>query len=440
MKRIISILIIFSLVMGVIGGCRGKEENAKKQENTSGVVETKTTKEEKGTDKKVQRLDFVWFSDGVEGDVTKEIIKEYQAKNSHININMIEVPYKDLETKLKVMISGGEPPALSRLTQLGAFKDTLVDLSQYIKDSDKFIDQFSDSLQSFYILDGKVIAAPIDTTANGIIYNKTAFDKAGISVPASPDNIWTWDEWADALKQVMEKGGVRYGMVFDKTPHRFSTLIYQAGGRMLSEDGKKVVINSPEVVETVNFFVKLHQEGIIPDSVWLGSENPNNLFRTGQVGMHFSGSWMLTNYRDNVEGFEWGVTYMPKGKIRSSVPGGKYIGAFQNSGVEEGAVDFIQYFTSKEVNAKYAKESLFISPRKDNANLDYDFGKDMFAIFANELLVTPGAAAQDWADPILIPAIQNELRDGIVEVMAGRMTAEEMLNDVAAKGQEAIDK
>src|SRR5690606_35374603 len=108
-------------------------------------------------------------------------------------------------------------------------------------------------------------------------------------------------------------------------------------------------------------------------------ENPNNLFRSGTVAAHWSGNWMISNYKD-IENFEWGVTYMPKQVQRSSVPGGKYIMAFQGSGVEEEAVKFIQYVSSKEVNAKYTSESFFISSRLDNAELEYEFGSEMFAV------------------------------------------------------------
>lgn len=391
--------------------------------------------------KETKKLDFVWFSDGVEGDVTKAIIKEYQDKNPHIQINLIEVPFKDLETKLKMMITGGEPPALSRITNtnVSVFKNSLVDLGKYVPDKAKFTGQFVDSVADNYQIDGKVLAAPIDVTANGLIYNKTAFAKAGVAVPTSPDKVWTWPEFTEALQQVMAKGGVKYGMVIDRTPQRWSTLMYQFGGSMLNDDGTKVVLNSPEAVKAVELMAQLHKDKIVPESVWVGSENPNDLFRTGQVAVHFAGSWMMTNYRDNIKDFEWGVTYMPKGTMRSSVPGGKYIGAFQNSKVEKEAADFIEYFTSKEVNSKYCMDSLFLSPRKDNAELNYSFGKDYFKIFSDELQASTPKASKDWAHPSLTAAISNDLRDGIVEVIAGKTTAKEMLDKMAQKGQKAID-
>lgn len=426
--RFMSMALALALSAALLPACANKGGG-----NTPSGSSTPT--EKKGS----KNLDFVWFSDGVEGDVTKAIIKTYQEKNTNLQFNLIEVPFKDLETKLKMMVAGGEPPALSRITNVSTFKNSLLDLTKYVGDKDKFVGQFVDSVSSNYQIDGKVLAAPIDVTANGMIYNKTAFAKAGVSVPTSADKVWTWEECISAVKQVMAKGGVKYGIVMDNSTHRWSTILYQFGGSMLNDDGTKVVLNSQEAIQAVDFVAQLHKDKIMPESVWVGSENPNDLFKTGQVAIHFSGSWMMTNYRDNIKDFEWGVTYMPKGKIRSSVPGGKYIAAFQNSKAEKEAADFIQYFTSKDVNAKYCMDSLFLSPRKDNAELNYSFGKDYFKTFSEELQVTPVKAAKDWAHPSLTASISNDLKEGIVSVIAGKSTSKDMLEKVTQKGQKAVD-
>ncbi|MGN7380604.1 extracellular solute-binding protein [Paenibacillus sp. SAFN-117] len=383
-------------------------------------------------------LDFVWFTDGVEGEVMKGLIKEYEAQNENVKINLIEVAYKDLGTKLKTMISGGKPPALSRVSDTGMFANQALDLTEYLGTADEFSSQFIDSIKPYYIVDNKVIAAPMDVTANGMIYNKTLFDKAGVQVPSSPDDVWTWDEFAEALKQVQEKGGAKYGMVVDVTPHRWSTMLYQFGGSVFNEDGTKTLINDENAVKTLEYFKKLHADGIMPDSVWIGGENPNNLFRTGQVGVHLAGNWMLSNYKD-INNFEWGVTYMPKQEIRSSVPGGKYLMAFQNSGVEKEAAEFIKFLTSKDINSKYNQESLFISPRKDSAKLDYEFGKEFFENFSEELAATTPKAANDWSRQDVITKFTDDLKTNIIESLTGKLTPQEALDKVAEKAAKAIE-
>ncbi len=407
MKKFIAMLLAGIMVLGILTGCSigGSKEDE----------ETKT-------------LDVVWFSDGKEGESFMRLAEEYMEEHQNIKIELIETPYADLESKIKNMINGKETPALARLTNLGPFENQLLDLSEYVSDKEAFINNFGEGLK--FVYDEKILAAPMDVTANGLIYNKTAFEKAGVSVPSSADEVWTWDEWKEAMKTVMEKGGVKYGLVFDKTAQRFSTLMYEAGASMLTEDLTASNFNTPEMKRAVSFFKELHDEKIIPDSVWLGSEDPNNLFRTGQVAMHFAGSWMIANYKDAIEDFEWGVTYLPKEAKRSSVPGGKYLAAFQNTGVEKEAADFIEWISKPENNAVYCEENSYLSQVKGNENLDYDYGKEFFSIFSEELAATDAQPGAEWGYQTFTGTVQNDIRDSLVDVLAGKQTVDDYLTEM----------
>lgn len=418
-----SILFITSIFLLIISACTNHPSPTEKIESNNA--------------KKVT-LDFLWFSDGVEGKVMKEIIKDYQAKNQHVEIKLIEVAYQDLNTKLKRMIAAGEPPALARITDTGNFADFALDLTPYVEGQEEFTSQFLPAIKPYYVRDNKIIAAPMDVTANCIIFNKTLFKKAGVQVPQSPDEVWTWDEFVQALKTVKEKGGAKHGLLVDYTPRRYSTLVYQFGGSLMTEDGSAPAINNEKGVAALDYFIKLHKDAIIPESVWLGVEDPIKLFRSGQAAAHLSGNWMLSNYSD-IENFEWGVTYLPKKEIRSSVPGGKYIMGFKNTEAEDETADFIKYLASKKVNAKFNQESLLLSSRLDNIELNYEFGKEMFKIFSNELENTPLIAAEDWRNQEVISQISSHMRDSIMKALNGEVTSQEAMNAVAEKINEAIE-
>ncbi len=92
--------------------------------------------------------------------------------------------------------------------------------------------------------------------------------------------------------------------------------------------------------------------------------------------------------------------------------------------------------SSKEVNSKFNKESLFMSPRKDSSKLDYAFGKEMFEVFANELNNTAPAAAEDWSKQGIVPKFSNDLKNNLVEVITDKSTAKEAMDKTA----KAIDK
>lgn len=426
------------LVTTLLGGC-GKKQDAG---GTNVVGDSATSTAASAAAEaagEVKELDMFWFADGSETEAMKKLILQYEEMNPNIKINLLEVPFSEMENKIMMSVSGGEAPALSRTTEsiLSAVHEATLDLGDYV-DKDEFLSQFMPSIQNYFVINGKICAAPTDVTANGMFYNKTAFEKAGVQVPSSPEDIWTWDEFVVAVKKVMADGGVPYGLVIDNPTHRWATIMYQFGGHFLSPEGPDY--ERQENIDAINFTKQLFDEGIIPKSTWLGGEDPNNMFRSGQAAVHLSGNWMLTNYRDNIKDFEWGVTYMPTQKNRSSVPGGKQLAAFADTGVEAEAVDFIEFVTSKEANEQYCQDSLFLSPRLDNANIEYSFGEEYFAIFANELAHTVADASFDMGYPGFTGKVNPSQREGMYEVIAGNRTAEEHVKEINELAGEVFQK
>lgn len=409
MKKLISLALTAAMAAALFTACGNSTSGSQAAQSDAGTAKNVT-------------LQVLWFSDGTEGEVMMELAEQYQAENPGVTVELIETPYDEVETKLKNMLAAGAPPAIARVSGFAAYENQLLDLTEYAEAGDAFRDNFSDAMSCE--MNGRMIAAPMDVTANGMIYNKTAFDKAGVSVPTSADDIWTWDEFIEAVKTVMEKGDVKYGLVYDRSPQRFSTMLYQFGGSMLNEDLTESAFNSPENIKAIQYFVDMHNEGIIPTSVWLGSEDPNNLFRTGQIAAHIGGSWMINNYRSEITDFEWGVTYLPIGTQRSTIPGGKYLCAFEGSGVEEEAVKFIEWLSEPEQNAYYCEKNYFLSPVIGNEELTYDFGSDLFAIFADELANTSAVPGEEWGYQALMILFQIDLRDKLAETINGQYTPE----------------
>lgn len=430
MRKVLVGVMAAMMAAGMLAACGGSEssdsETVKKNETVEGKVSDTN-------EKKV--LDVVWFSDGKEGESFKRLTEKYTETHPDIQFEMIEVPYSELENKLKNMVNADEQPALTRLANIGTFQNQLLDLSEYI-DADAFRNNFGSGLQ--YEFDGKILGAPMDITANGLVYNKTAFEQAGVSVPKSEDEVWTWDEFEDALKTVMANSDCKYGMVVDLSPQRFTTLMYEAGGSMLTEDLSASNFKSEGVKRSVEWFKHLHDEGIIPTSVWLGSENPNEMFRTGQVATHLAGSWMVSNYKEEISDFEWGVTYLPKDVQRASIPGGKYISAFQGSGVEQEAAEFIEWLSQPENNAEYCLENYYLSQVKGNETLDYDFGSEYFELFSNELKATDLQPGAEWGYQEFTTLVQTDLKAGVQDVMAGNITVDEFIENMDALITESL--
>lgn len=428
MKKRLTGLLAGVLTIGLLTGCLRHEYQEKTVADGGGNTGESSSE--------MVTLDVVWFSDGKEGESFQKLAAEYTESHPNIKIELIEVPYGDLDNKLKNMLNAGEQPALARMTNIGAFQNQLLDLYKYVSDADGFKNSFGSGLK--YDYDGKMPAAPMDVTANGMIYNKTAFEKAGVSVPQSEEEIWTWGEFEEAIKTVMANSDCKYGMAYDSSVQRLSTLFYQAGGSLLNADLNESNFKAAGNKKGIEWFKRLHEEGVIPTSVWLGSENPNELFRTGQVATHFSGSWMIANYKDQITDFEWGVTYLPKDVQRATISGGKWLGAFQGTGVEQEAADFIEWISQPEQNAQYCVENYYLSQIKGNEKLEYDFGAEYFEIFTNELNATGPQPSAEWGYQAFTNAIQTDMKNKMMDVLADNMTIDEYIESMDKLATESL--
>lgn len=379
-------------------------------------------------------LTVLWFNDANESDVFMATMADYLKSHPAITIDMQVIPFKDYENKLRMMIAGGNPPDVARIASahVPLFANSLEPLSGKPVFDELAKGYFESSLALGRDESGRLLVMPTEATANGMIVNKTYFKNAGIDVEKL-SQTWTWDEWVDAMKKVLKANPkAKYGIAIDFSTHRFATFLYAAGGRFLSSDGKSMNFNTAETLDALKFFKMLHDEGLAPKSVWMGSENPQELFQSGLVACHVGGSWLLNAYNKNIKDFEWAAVRMPKRKINSSVPGGKFIGTFKNSPNKKEALDLIAVFSDKAHNEQYCRDTFNLSARKDAA-ITYAARSKDFAVFTQELNQTPAYTADDWKSSV-VAKLNPYAREQIVEGLLGKQTMEQTAANIQAKG------
>ena len=378
-------------------------------------------------------LQVLWFNDADESVVFEEVMKDFLEQEG-ITLDFQIVPFTDYEQKLKLMIAGGNPPDLARVTNnhVATFNKNLLVLNDKIANFDGLTANYYESAISLATFDDKVVAVPMEVTANGMLVNKTYFENAGVDIMALSES-WNWDEWVDAMKKAVEANEkCRFGLGYDFSPHRWSTLMFEAGGRFLNDDATGMNFVTPEVLDALNFFKMLHDEEIAPKSVWMGSESPQELFKAGILACHIGGSWWINAYAKDIKDFEWAAVKMPKRKIRSSVPGGKFLAGFPGSENEDVALKVIEAFAAPERNAAYCKGTFNIAPRSD-VTVDYPSRGDDFVRMADDLSVTPAYTAVDWKSPE-VNKIYSFIREQIVEGLLGNQSMEEAAQNIQDKG------
>jgi multiple sugar transport system substrate-binding protein len=128
----------------------------------------------------------------------------------------------------------------------------LYDMTPYM---DTVRDRFIPSSLESATYEGKVWGVPSYTNAALIYYRKDRVD----APPAT---------WQELYQSASDNGGIVFqGASYEGLTCDFLELAYAAGGEVLSEDGTKAVIDSPENVEALKLMVDAIKNGAAPKAV-----------------------------------------------------------------------------------------------------------------------------------------------------------------------------
>lgn len=373
-----------------------------------------------GCKEEAKTLQMLWWSDGTEGDVMQTLLDQY-FEETGVTIELVPVAYNDYEARLATMVSGGEAPALARVTEghLNNFKANILSLED-VYDSTGFTNLF-------YNTAGDVISLPMDITANGMFVNTDLLDKYSVDYPELGDPVWTWAQFETEMSKLDGQSDVAAPGIFDHQAHRFMPLLYQAGITIWDNAYTTSNLKSAEAVAVVEMLMGFYEDGFLPRDTYV-TKNSASLFRTGQYGFHLSGNWNVSGYQDL--DFNWAVVPMPQGTNRATILGGKSLAAFNGSGLEDEAKDFIAWMAEGAHHDAYTGGVPYLTPRL-GATVNYGDFADEYAVFLDEIANTDEEYVQDWLLEVMIPGMYPIINQFVEDAASGTAgTALELLTQL----------
>jgi multiple sugar transport system substrate-binding protein len=294
-----------------------------------------------------------------------DFAKTYQAKyGTKLVVQVIN--WNDIAQQSRTMIQNNDAPDILNINYYSSYaKDGLLyDAEQVLPASVQ-----SDLIGSFKTsgtFDGKLYGFPDLSSARALFYNKTLFQKAGITAPPK-----TWDEFETAAKKVqaLGNGAVGYAMPMGKEEAQaeFSIWAFNNGADWKDAAGKWT-INSPKNVETLKFLSKLANE----DKVTQNNPSRTNrtdgafpLFTSGKAGM-IVGFGPLSTQLDKEKKVDYGIAPMPTNTGDQPATYGvtDYLNAFKKSGNQQAVKNFYElYYQPEQVN-KFIKAEGFLPVTK----------------------------------------------------------------------------
>lgn len=237
----------------------------------------------------------VW--DATQVPAMQKIIAAFEAQNPTITVTIQQTPWADYWTKLQAAASGGSAPDVFWMNgpnfQLYAANNVLRPLTGLHPDTSVY----PPALARLYQYKGVQYGLPKDFDTVGLWYNKALFDAAGVSYPTA---AWTWADFQAAAKKLTDpaKGVFGVGANLEGQENYYDT-IYQAGGSVISADGKKSGYADPATIAGLKFWTDLVAAKESPSLKQMTDTAPLNLFESGKLAMYWGGSWDAKEFSGN---------------------------------------------------------------------------------------------------------------------------------------------
>ncbi|MFG2100006.1 ABC transporter substrate-binding protein [Micromonospora echinaurantiaca] len=350
-----------------------------------------------------------------------ETIKAFQAANPNIEVKVEIFPWANRDQALATAIAGNKGPDAVYLIpdQLPKYARNIEPIDKYLDDAAKS-DYHENVVQSVSI-DGKMMGAPILTSAATPICNKKVFAAVGeTNYPTS------WNDLLTLAPKFKAKG-------FDMTAYAgdakqtlnqtFYPLLWQAGGDVFSPDGKSVAFNSDAGKKALNFAKQLVDSGYV-DKTLLTAAPPIEQTRIAQNKVACVWHVPLTE----VEKF-WGkenIQVVPHFTETKQIGYGTVgsLSMLKNAKDKEAAGKWIAFATNADNTKKYDVASSFFSPRKSTG-----------ALYASDPVLgeQEKQVASSTVGPLHEKArdVQGVLSPEIQAALLGKKSVEQALDDAA---------
>ncbi|GFZ96235.1 ABC transporter substrate-binding protein [Paenibacillus marchantiophytorum] len=395
-------------------------------------------------DAKPVELQF-YFPVAVGGPITKlidQLASDFHKENPTITVKPVYGgSYQDTMTKVVTSVQGGTSPDLAVLLSTDLYSllsmNAIEDLTPRFNKGyfNGFYDAFMGNTKS-----GETVwSVPFQRSTIVLYYNKDLFKKAGLNPDKAPAN---WTEMREAASKLTVKDSAgktsQWGIEIPSTGYQYwmlQALSLQTGTNIVSNDGKNVYFNKPEVQEALQYYTDLgRKDKVMPEGTLEWATVPSD-FISGKTAMMYHTTGNLTKVKTDAK-FDFGVSFLPANKKYGSPTGGGNLYVFKSipEDRKKAAVKFIEFLTQPQRVAQWSIDTGYVGTTK--AAYETDLLKNYVKDFPQ------AAVARDqlqYADSELSTFQNGQVtklfNDNIQAALLGNMSPKEALD----KSQQQAD-
>ncbi|NUW36164.1 extracellular solute-binding protein [Nonomuraea sp. SMC257] len=418
-------------------GCGGGGTSA-----TPGKADLAAPKEKSGTLTMVTK-----FANPEYAPYFEKVVAEYKKANPKVDIKLEQVGDQAYKDKIRVLSASRDLPDIY-FSWAGDFANKFVraglaaDLTSVIGPSTQWGSTFAPAALKAFEYGGKNYGMPLDLDGKYLAYNKAVFDKAGVTVPASFEDLLTACDKLKATGVQPIAFGNQYGWA---AIHYITQLnAYDVPAKTLTSDYTPATgaFTDPGYVTALKQFSDLVGRCGTKDANGLSHETAQAQFLSGKAGMHYLESVEFEAVDKAKPPLDWSFFRLPAPSgaagdpsALTGAPDGFLVNAqSKNAGL---AVDFLKFMTSQQNAAALTKDLGWLSPVKGSAS----------TANANKQL-TDALADMDkagnfaiWLDTITHAEVASAYLSGVEGMLSGSKSPEQVMTGVreaAAKAKKEV--
>ncbi|MBI3973748.1 MAG: sugar ABC transporter substrate-binding protein [Chloroflexi bacterium] len=387
----------------------------------------------------------VVYNDGFE-----TLIKDFQAKANGITIEFTPaasgVNYWD---KLTAAMAGDVGPdvfLMNTNARTWATKGLMRPLDDLIK-KDKAADQANQaiikSFRDWYDVNGKQTGWGWDYSTIVTAFNVAHLKEAGLKLPSELGDKWDWNTFREYAQKLNRPAANRWGVHANPGYEAgWLNFVRANGGDYFSDDRKKCILGSAQVIEAIEFVSGLvTRDKVSPTRAEVSAVTGTQvqMFINGQISIGTFGDWSMVDFiKKGGSGLDWDAAPIPfkNGKTGSSA---NFRGMVINpqTKVLEASFEWLKFALSKPVQDRVPLLFNEVPARLDSAQEVYlnpekagpPKGRTSLK---PSLLATKALPALDKVPPAEFHNISNPL---INDVWDAKISAKEAMT----KAQEQIN-
>lgn len=278
----------------------------------------------------------------------EEAGKVYQQTHPDFELEVVETPWADVQTKLTTAATSGDLTTLPDiiLMQDNAFQKNVISYPEAFVDltsSGVDFSQFASGKVAYSVVDGKNYGVPFDNGAVVACYRTDVLEEAGYTIDDLTDI--DWDRYIEIGKDVLAKTGKPLLSCQAGESDVIMMMLQSAGASLFDAEGNPSMVGNDVLVKVMETYAELKETGVLVEvndwDQYVGSITGETVAGT------INGCWIMASIQTaEDQSGKWALTNMPSlvgvsGATNYSNNGGSSWAVMSNCQNTELAFDFL---------------------------------------------------------------------------------------------------